>query len=450
MLIEFTVKNYRSFRDQANFTMVKSQGEELLSTNTFNPHVPKTPDLLRSSVIYGANSSGKSNLIKALKYMKFLVINSTNFKPNQKIPTDLFSFDRESKDLPIEIGISIIASAANHVETSETAINSDNQKLIRYDYGLIFDKEHIIEEWLHAYPKGRVQEWFYRKYDQSKKNGYDYTFSSLFKGNKSDWESNTRPNVLFLSNAVNLNSEQLKPIYDWFDQKLHITTDTSSHFGEGYTKSICSESTYKKQILDFLKYADIGIDDFLVKKEEIDVDKLSFPVGIPEEIKSQIIKDFKEGGIIDLQSVREIDGQNKVIDFEEESEGTKKIFSLAGPIIDTLNEGSILVLDELHNHLHPKLVRFLIEKFHDNDANKTNAQLIFTTHDTHLMKKDLFRRDQIWFVEKDESYASRIYSLHDFSVRKDRSESYEAQYLKGLFGAVPFIDSQSNFLKAEQ
>lgn len=449
MLIEFTIKNFRSFKDQVTFTMVKSQGDELLLTNTFDPHVPKTPNLLRAGVIYGANSSGKSNLIKALSYLKYLVVNSANFKPNQKIPTDLFSFDEESKNSPVEINISIVTNATDNVETSETAINSDNQKLIRYDYGVIFNQEYILEEWLHAYPKGRVQEWFYRKYDKTKKNGYDYAFSNLFKGNKSDWEANTRPNVLFLSNAVNLNSEQLKPVYDWFDQKLNITTDTRSHFGENYTKSICSEITYKKQILDFLKYADIGIDDLLVSKEKLDIDKLAFPVDMPEEIKSQIIKNFEGGELIDLKSVREIDGQNRTIDFDEESEGTKKLFSLAGPIIDTLNEGGILVLDELHNHLHPKLVRFLIEQFHDNDTNKANAQLIFTTHDTHLMRKNIFRRDQIWFVDKNLSYASRIYSLHDFSVRKDRSESYEAQYLQGLFGAIPFIDSKSNFLEAE-
>lgn len=448
MLIEFTVKNFRSFKDQVTFTMVKSQGNELLLTNTFDPKVPKAPTLLRTSVIYGANSSGKSNLIKALRYLKYLVINSTNFKPNQKIPTDFFSFDEDSENLPIEINISIIAEASNNVATSETALNFDNKKLIRYDYGLVINEEHILEEWLHAYPKGRVQEWFYRKYDETKKNGYDYTFSSLFKGNKNDWEINTRPNVLFLSNAVNLNSEQLKPIYDWFDQKLNITTDTNSHFGESYTKSLCTENVHRKQILDFLKYADIGIDDFLFKEKEIE--KISFPDDMPEELKVKIIKQFKKSGeMIDLKSVREINGQRKLIDFDEESEGTKKLFSLAGPILDTLKEGNVLVLDELHNHLHPKLVRFLIEKFHDKDTNKENAQLIFTTHDTHLMKKDIFRRDQIWFVEKDENYASHIYSLHDFSVRKDRSESYEAQYLQGLYGAVPFISSEAKILEVE-
>jgi len=449
MLIEFTVQNFRSFKDRTTFTMIKSQGDELLSTNTFHPEVPKTPSLLRTSVIYGANSSGKSNIIKALRYLKFLVINSTNFKPNRKIPIDPFIFDDESAQAPIEINISFVAGASSKVETSSANMNSNGEKLVRYDYGVVLNKDHVLEEWLHSYPKGRVQEWFYRKYNEEFENNYEYTFSSLFKGNKNDWENNTRPNVLFLSNAVNLNSDQLKPIYDWFDDKLHITTETKSHFGEGYTQSICDDQFYKIQILDFLKSADIGIDDFSVKKQDISIDDLTLPPDLPESLREKLIEDISGKEIIELKSVRDVNGKTELLDFDEESEGTKKLFSLAGPIIDTLHEGNVLVLDELHNHLHPKLVRFIIESFNNPETNKNNAQLIFTTHDTYLMKKDIFRRDQIWFVEKDADYASHIFSLNDFSVRKDRGAEYEDQYLEGLFGAIPFTNSYSSFLAGE-
>lgn len=450
MLIELTVKNYRSFKESNTFSMVSSQGDELRKTNTFTPNVLRTPDLLRSAIIYGANSSGKSNLIKALGYLKFLVINSTEFKPNQKIPTDVFIFDNESTSTPTELNISFVASVSSKVETSSTEYNSNGKQLVRYDYGIIFNRNHIIEEWLHSYPKGKVQEWFYRKRDEKFESDYEYSFSSLFKGNKSNWESNTRSNVLFLSNAVNLNSEQLKPVYDWFDNILQVSTESKTYFGENFTRSVCDDELYKKEILNFLKSADIGIDDLHVEKKKLDVDDLDLPSDMPDSFKNKIMEQISNANIIDLKSVRNVDGVLKYLDFDEESEGTKKLFALAGPIIDSLKEGNVLVVDELHNHLHPKLIEFLVKSFHDPEVNTNNAQLIFSTHDTYMMKKDFFRRDQIWLVEKDNDYASHIYSLHDFSVRKDRGAEYEDQYLEGIFGATPFIDKSYFSLLGEK
>lgn len=450
MLIELTVQNFRSFKDETNFSMISSSGDELRQTNTFQSHVPKTPDLLRSSVIYGSNSSGKSNLIKALDYLKFLVTKSTEFKPNQKIPTDVFIFDDQCTITPTELTISFVAGASSEVETSLANQKLGKEKLVRYDYGVVFNKDHIIEEWLHAYPKGKVQEWFYRKRESGGDNKYEYAFSSLFKGSKSNWVNNTRPNVLFLSNAVNLNSEQLKPIYDWFDSKLNVTTDTKSYFGEGYTRSVCDQEKYKGEILNLLKSADIGIDDFSIEKEEVDINRLNLPPDIPDTFKEKILKDLSGKQIIDLKSARNVKGILKFLDFDEESEGTKKLFALAGPIIDTLRNGEVLVVDELNNHLHPKLVEHIVRSFNNPNVNRNNAQLIFTTHDTYLMKKDLFRRDQIWLVKKDKEYASCIYSLYDFSVRKNRGSEYEDQYLEGIFGAVPFIDKEFLLLSKDK
>lgn len=450
MLIEFTIKNFRSFKDSTTFSMVKSQGSELEANNTFSPKVPKTPDLLRSAVIYGSNSSGKSNIVKALGYLRFLVLNSTEFKPNQKIPTDVFIFNDENSDLPTEINISFVAKASSKVETSLPDDASKDKRLIRYDYGVIFNRDYVIEEWLHSYPKGKVQEWFYRKRNETVESKYEYSFSSLFKGSKTNWESNTRSNVLFLSNAVNLNSEQLKPVYDWFDNVIHVGTDTKTYFGEGYTRSVCDDNSYKQGILGFLKSADIGIDDFSVEKEEIDINKLTLPTDMPDSFKEKIIEQISGQNIIDLKSARNVEGTLRYLDFDEESEGTKKLFALAGPVIDTLEDGSILVLDELHNHLHPKLVEFIIKSFHNPEVNKNNAQLIFTTHDTYLMKKKFFRRDQIWFVEKGMDYSSHVYSLYDFNIRKDRGSEYENQYLEGIFGATPFINEDHFFQLGEK
>lgn len=450
MLIELTVKNYRSFKDSNTFSMVSSQGDELKKTNTFSPNVLRTPDLLKSAVIYGANSSGKSNLIKALGYLKFLVIKSTEFKPNQKIPTDVFIFDDESTNAPTELNISFVTGVSSKVETSSTECRSNSKQLVRYDYGIIFNRYHIIEEWLHSYPKGKVQEWFYRKRNENFENDYEYSFSSLFKGSKSNWESNTRSNVLFLSNAVNLNSEQLKPVYDWFDNVLQVGTDAKSYFGENFTRTVCDDESYKKGILNFLRSADIGIDDFSVEKKKLNIDDLDLPADMPDSFKKEIIEQVSGADIIDLKSARKVGGVLKYLDFDEESEGTKKLFALAGPIIDSLKEGNVLVVDELHNHLHPKLIEFLVESFHNPKINVNNAQLIFTTHDTYMMKKEFFRRDQIWLVEKDNDYASHIYSLYDFSVRKDRGAEYEDQYLEGVFGATPFIDKNYFSLSGEK
>ncbi|WP_201585306.1 AAA family ATPase [Psychrobacter sp. HII-4] len=445
MLIELTVKNYRSFKESNTFSMVSSQGDELRKTNTLSSNVLKTPDLLRSAVIYGANSSGKSNLINVLGYLKFLVTKSTEFKPNQKIPTDVFMFDDESISTPTELNISFVAAVSSKVETFSTEYNSNNKKLVRYDYGVVFDKNFIIEEWLHSYPKGKVQEWFYRRRDEKLESDYEYSFSNLFKGSKSNWESNTRSNVLFLSNAVYLNSEQLKPVYDWFDNILQVGTDSKMYFGENFTRSVCDDESYKKGILSFLRSADIGIDDFFVEKKKLNVDDLDLPPDMPDLFKKKIIEQVSDANIIDLKSIRKVNGVLKYLDFDEESEGTKKLFALAGPIIDSLKEGNVLIIDELHNHLHPKLIEFLVKSFHNPEVNINNAQLIFTTHDTYMMKKDFFRRDQIWLVEKDHDYASHIYSLYDFSIRKDRGAEYEDQYLEGIFGATPFIDENYFF-----
>ncbi|EDE4744677.1 AAA family ATPase, partial [Salmonella enterica subsp. enterica serovar Heidelberg] len=198
----------------------------------------------------------------------------------------------------------------------------------------------------------------------------------------------------------------------------------------------CTEDT-KKDILNFLKAADIGIDDVLVTKEKFNPDDL--PSDMPDDIKKIVISNMKDKDILDVTTVHYNDkGEPVSFSLEEESHGTQKLFSLAGPWLDALDNGYVLFIDELHDTLHPKLVSFLVNLFNSHDTNKKGAQLIFSTHETSILNQSIFRRDQVWFCEKNELSETNLYPLTDFSPRKGR-ENLEAAYLDGRYGALPFI-----------
>lgn len=412
MLIDFKFQNFRLFNDMQTFSMVKSKGDEN-TNNAFIIDEKKDFGLLKSTAIYGPNAGGKSNFFKAILTMKNIIIGSFQYGDN--LPLVPFKLNSESKVQPSEFEITIIANN------------------IRYQYGFSADSEQIYDEWLFAFPKGHAQKWFERAWDKENKD-HVWRFSNFLHGSKQIWRDSKRKNALFLSTAVLLNSEQLKPLFDWFKNILQMCD--SSGFGSFFTKELCLNEG-KKSVLKFLKAADLNISDIKAKREDLSNPKL--PSYFPDTIRSALSEEFKGKTKITLETVHtDSTGHDVTFNYDDESDGTQKLFNFSGPIIDVLSNGLVLFIDELNANLHPKLVEFIVKLFHSKETNPKNAQLIFTTHETSILTQEIFRRDQIWFCERDDTQASKLYSLLEFSPKKEK-ENLELGYLSGRYEAIPFI-----------
>ncbi|MFV1873185.1 MAG: AAA family ATPase [Oleiphilus sp.] len=416
MLVEMSVANFRSLRGAQVFSLVKGKGEELLETNTFNVSAANDFQLLRSAAIYGPNASGKSNYLKALQIMKHIVLESAaSQQRGDLLPVTPFRLSPETRNAPSEFEVTFIVEG------------------VRYQYGFSVTAEQVFEEWLLAYPKGRAQRWFTRQWVAEKKQ-YKWELGSSLTGEKQLWQKSTRDNALFLSTAVQLNSAQLQPVFDWFKSTLRLAN--VGGWGPTFSASLC-ENDEKAKVLEFLHAADIHIDDILVETKAFTPTDL--PDDMPEALRDVIIGEMKGQKTREIKTVHnDSDGKPVLFDFKDESDGTQKLFSFAGPWIDALKNGYVLFIDELHDNLHPRLVRFLVELFHSPDTNPKNAQLVFTTHETSILNQEVFRRDQVWFCEKNKAQATDIYPLTDFSPRKGR-ENLELAYLSGRYGALPFV-----------
>jgi uncharacterized protein len=429
MLIEFSVENYRSFQERQTFSMVASEDETRLDSNTFSILNSNSGlRLLKSAVIYGANASGKSNLLRVIQTLKSIVVNSANkMQVGDKFPIEPFRLDSKSEKKPTCFEVIFI------------------HKNIRYEYGLSLNRERVYEEWLIAYPNQRPQNWFSRRYlsDRSESQideEYEWFFGKGLKGEKERIKKFVRPNSLFLSHAAQNNHPQLTEIFEWFQQKINIITPNS--LVGGFTLKVCDEnSIFREHIVKLLNAADIGISD-------IKIESKSVPESAKQFIK-QLIKqetDFQEVEEIDIDEIlalhaitlHKMSDSDREVEFaiEEESDGTQRLFELAGPWLYVLQQGEVLLVDELGRSLHPVLSKALVKMFNDSMINVNNAQLIFATQDTTLLDAEIFRQDQVWFTEKDRNM-SKLYSLLDFRPLKD--ESLQKGYLLGRYGAIPFI-----------
>jgi len=406
MLIDFKVKNYRSIKDEQDLSMLSTKQKEHIDTHTFKSDSATKMNLLKTAAIYGANAAGKSNFIKALKTMQEIVINSmSTYQRGHLLPVKPFLFDVETKDKPTEFEVSFI---------------TDN---VKYQYGFSATQERIVEEWLIAYPKGRPQNWFARVLNtQTDTPSYDWQFGEKFTGQKQLWQESTRDNALFLSTAVHLNSELLNPVYDWFDKTLRITG--VGGWNPKLTIELCKHDEHKNNILQFLQTADMDIEDIEIDEN---INK--------EEQAASWYGYFNPDSVIMWH--KDNSGNKVPLKLEEESDGTQKLFAFIGPWLDSLENGHVLLIDELHDNFHPLMVKFLVDLFHSNLTNKSNAQLIFTTHETSILSQDVFRRDQIWFCEK-KNKATELYSLVEFKARKGVTD-LEKAYLSGRYGALPYF-----------
>ena len=413
MLIEFRVKNFRSLRDEQTLSLVADKDKSLQESNTMPSGIKAAPTLLRSMAIFGPNAGGKSNLIKALQFMRAVVAESASvMQPGQAFHTQSFRFEATSVAQPTEFDVSFVLDG------------------IRYQFGFALTAQRITREYLLVYKAFKPQLWFERYFDEE--SGKDlYDFGTGLKGPKSVWEGATRPNALFLSMAVQLNSEQLQPVFAWFVKQLAIFNEITP-LGQHFSIEMLRKPEGKRAICDFLTSADISISDIEVVTRKVSGQAVHFDMAAE---KTEVRNEEQE--VHELLFHHVTDHGEAVFSLGDESMGTRNLLFLTGPVLEILDKGMVLVVDELGSSLHPLLVRRLVELFQNSRFNKKGAQLIFTSHDTSLLDQDLFRRDQIWFVEKDRDQASKLYPLSDFSPRKN--EALERGYLMGRYGALPFL-----------
>lgn len=415
MLVEFRVKNFRSLRDEQVLSLVASKDKTLQDTHALSTGLKAAPHLLKSAVVYGANAGGKSNLVKALQYMRGVVLESaTIIQPGQTFAVQPFRLDDLSASQPTEFEVTFILGG------------------VRYQYGFAMTPQRIVSEHLLVYKAFKPQRWFERHFDaESGKDVYD--FGPGLKGAKNLWEGATRPNALFLSMAVQLNSEALRPVFDWFSTGLVIFNE-QAQLSPQTSIQMLKQAEGRTQICDFLTAADISIADIEVVTRKVPGQAVHFDlVAGKTEVRTEEVEEHQ------LRFSHVTEHGRAVFDLMDESNGTRNLLFLTGPVLDILKKGLTLVIDELDTSLHTLLVRELVRLFHRPEVNTGGAQIIFTTHDTSLLDApDLFRRDQVWFVEKDQEHASTLVALSEFSPRKN--EALERGYLMGRYGGVPFLN----------
>jgi len=418
MLVQFRVKNFRSLRDEQVLSLTASTDKTLLDTHALSTGLKAAPHLLKSAVIYGANASGKSNLIKALQYMRGVVQESAALQPDQTFgQLQPFKLDAASVSKATEFEVTFVIDG------------------VRYQYGFAMTSQRIVSEHLLVYKAFKPQRWFERHFDaQIGKDVYD--FGSGLKGAKNLWEGATRPNALFLSMAVQLNSDTLRPVFDWFANRLVIFNE-QSQLSPQFSMKMLKQEAQRKAICEFLRAADVSIADIEITTKQAMVHTINFDLATGKREESA-----SEQPVDEIKFHHVTEHGKAVFDLADESGGTRNLLFLTGPILDILNKGLTLVVDELDTSLHTLLVQALVRLFHQPEVNTGGAQLIFTTHDTSLLDAyGLFRRDQIWFVEKRPDQSSSLYPLLDFSPRKN--EALERGYLQGRYGALPFLRNQA-------
>jgi len=422
MLIQFRVGNFLSFKDPITFSMVASRIKEHESSNVFL--LNKRLKVLKSAVIYGANASGKSNLFKAMAFMKKFVLTSSQASEQIKVTNFRLSTDTENAPSLFEI-----------VFVHEG---------IRYRYGFQVDKKEVRGEWLYYAPKRQEAKLFTR-------DGTTFEIGSYYKEGRGLVEK-TRNNALFLSIVAQFNGQISLRITDWF-KKFNIISGLNDTRYLGYTIDQVHNDEVRGEILKFLKIADLGIEDINIEEEKLNLETL--PKDMPEALKAKLLSADQ---VLDvkIKSVhKKFDQDKKASTFEkfefgrEESEGTKKLFAISAPLLDTIKNGKIMVIDEFDSRLHPTITEFLVRLFNSSE-NRKNAQLIFACHDTNLIKRDIFRRDQIWFTEKDQYGATDLYSLVEYIMDKGKvrnDASYGKDYILGKYGAIPFVSNPKLLFK---
>lgn len=417
MLIEFSIENYRSIKEKVTLSFVSSS-DKSLDNNLIRNTILKNENLLRSTAIYGPNASGKTNVLLGINFLYKMVLLSSKNQKGEKIDVTPFRLDENCVSKPSRFEVIFIKNN------------------VKYVYGTAITPEKVVEEYLYYYPKGRKAIIFTRDINRDP----IYMFNTD-QNEQKFISTKILDNVLYLSGATQLNYDKTSVAFDWFKYILQVIGPTDNPGLRTTTvKMLNEDENMKALIMKGLSEADLGIDDISTLIKDVSIDDLPFE--LPDELKQEVV----DGKLktVDIKSIHkgiDVNGneQKVLFEFEDESEGTRRMFSLIGPWIDTLINGHVLIIDELETKLHNKLSAFLIKLFNDPTQNQNNAQLIFTTHNTNLLDQDLLRRDQIWFTEKNPEFGNtELYSLVEFSPRNDKN--IQRGYLAGRYGALPFIN----------
>jgi len=401
---------------------IVSKDKSLDENNVFT--VDDDLTLLKTAAIYGANASGKSNLAKALGFMRWFIINSSkDTQTSEQIEVERFKLSDSTDSEPSFFEIVFFM----------------NQK--KYRYGFEANRNEVVSEWLFYVPKLRETKLFERKADS-------FTIAKIYKAD--GIQQKTRSNALFLSVSAQFNVGIAESILTFFGKNINLISGLDDEGYRGYTIKCLQDNKNRDSILNFLKKLSLGFDEIQLEEHDFNVESL--PREIPDEIKRFILKNSDGGKATSVQTLHKKFNEegvfisSELFDINDESEGTQKIFSLAGPFLDTLKNGKVLIIDEFDARLHPKLSLAIVEMFNSRDGNPNNAQLVFMTHDTNLLSNKLFRRDQVWFTEKNRYGSTSVYSLVEYKVRNDAS--FESDYIKGKYGAIPYIRSLNNLVDA--
>ena len=421
MIAEFTVENFRSFKEKKTFSLVSTKDKDLLELNTFETERNR---FLRTAVIYGANASGKTSFFDALNFfIKFTVFSGPHKQIDDAIETEPFALSRQTETAPSSFEIIFI-------------LKSDGKE-IRYRYGLIVNTEKVITEYLYAVKNVREVMLFSRISQEIEHTAY---YKEGARGKKS-----VRNNCSFLSVCAQNNGEISTKIIKYF-RGIGIVygSNDSALFKKG---DIHPDN--KDIIINFLKFADMQITNYKIEEmpafyEISDTDVLAL-------LRNKFPNAQREK-VLYGHAVYDNDTQvgDKFLDETVESAGTKKLFNYSKLIFYALERGTVLFIDEFDTMLHPLIIENIIKLFNSPMTNPKNAQLVISCHSVNIMTNKLLRRDQIWFCEKDKYGATDLYSLVEYKepVRKD--SSYNKNYLQGKYGAIPYIENillQSGFDK---
>lgn len=425
MLLEFSVGNYLSFRERKTLNLVASSISDYKETNTITS---ERHTLLKGAIIYGANASGKSNFIRAMSTMKRIVMLSFSQSSTKELGVTPFLLNTETEKSPSYFEVLF--------EILET----------RYRYGFEVTDKEVVGEWLYESKKNAEKFLFLRERD-------GIEVSPSYK-EAENLESKTRDNALFLSVIDQFNGVVAKRIMNWFNNFITISGLTHENY-ELVTFKMLDKKNTAKILGDFYNQLDLGFDGLSINKEKFNPKRI--PEDAPEALVKLLVKDLEGAFRFKIKTLhKKFDKNNKKIgevEFDmrsQESAGTNKMFNISGPIFDVLQDGGVLVIDELDSSLHPLITLAITRLFNSEKDNSNNAQLIFSTHDTNLFSYGKYRRDQIYFVEKDKYGASDLYSLVEYreedgtKVRKDRS--FENDYIQGRYGAIPYIGDISKIV----
>lgn len=430
MLLEFSVSNYLSFKEKNTLSLYATAVKEFADTNVVDV---SRYQVLKGAVVYGANSSGKSNLIRAMSTMRRMVLQSFERSSTAELNITPFLLNTGTEEDPSFFEVLFL-------------INDT-----RYRYGFEVDNISVKSEWLFEAKKHTEKPLFIREND-----GIE-VMKSFTEGK--DLEEKTRDNALFLAVVDQFNGKTAKAIMSWFNNFVTISGLSHERY-TGITFSLLENEETRPALQEFFNNADLGFDAVKLNKKEFDATRL--PKDMPESIMQEISMKLQGQTMVDAITLhKKYNSKNKMVgtvEFDmdsQESAGTNKVFNMSGPVFDVLHDGGILVVDELDASLHPLLTLAITKLFNSQESNPKNAQLIFATHDTNLLSFGNYRRDQIYFVEKNRYGASDLYSLVEYkeegatkTVRKDRS--FEKDYILGRYGAIPFIGNLSNIIQGWQ